>query len=105
MWNQRKDEFRAWMWLCLSRNDIFWIPTKTQAPRGWGLQLPTSKAQLFAYFDPTLEGFKMTDCDAVQQPKKCDDVHGFQHLNITISYILISCFFIMLFFIMGFPFH
>lgn len=36
IWNQRKDEFRAWMWLCMSRNDIFWIFNKNTGTKGMG---------------------------------------------------------------------
>jgi hypothetical protein len=76
--------------------------TKTQAPRGWGLAAAHIKGTTVCILrSSTLEGFKMTDCETVQQPKKCDDVQdGFQQLNIIIRYI-----FIMPFFIMGFPIH
>jgi hypothetical protein len=95
------------MWLCMSRNDIFWNSNKKTGTKGMGLAAAHTKGTtVYILRSNTLEGFKMTDCDTVQQPKKCDDVQdGFQQLNITIRYILISCFFIMLFFIMGFPIH
>jgi len=81
------------------------IPTKTQAPR-MGPAAHIKGTTVCVLRPSALEGFKMTDCDTVQQPKKSDDVQdGFQQLNITIRYILISCFFIMLFFIMDFPIH
>jgi len=92
MWNQRKDKFRAWMWLCMSRNDIFWNSNKSTGSKGMRLAFAHIKGTTVCILRPsTLEGFKKTDCDTVQQPKKCDDVQdGFQQLNITIRYILLA---------------